>query len=151
MKVVRVIFLTHILIFSLFQSDISYAGPFSDDLSRCIVKSTKNDRKVLVKWMFSVMSSHPAMKPMASVSEEQREEADKQIAELFMKLLTKSCKKQAQRAIKHEGQIAFQSSFSILGQLAMKDIFSNPDVDAAGSVFEKYIDEEKLESSLGIK
>jgi hypothetical protein len=68
-----------------------------------------------------------------------------------MKLLTKSCKKQAQRAIKYEGQIAFQSSFRILGQVAMKDIFSNPDVDAAGSVFHKYIAEEKLNSSLGIK
>ena len=151
MKAVRVIFLTHIFIFSLFQSNISYAGSFSDDLSRCIVKSTKNDKMVLVKWIFSVMSSHPAMKPMASVSEVQREEADKQIAELFMKLLTKSCKKQAQWAIKYEGQIAFQSSFRILGQVAMKDIFSNPDVDAAGSVFHKYIDEEKLNSSLGIK
>ena len=73
------------------------------------------------------------------------------MADLFMNLRTNSCEQQSQKAIKYEGQIALESSFGILGEVAMGDIFTNPDVDAAASGMEKYIDSEKLNSSLGFK
>ncbi len=151
MKIPTAIFLTLILFFLLFRPNISYAGPYSDDLTKCIVNSTKNERIMLVKWMFAVMSSHPALKPMASVSEKQCKEANKQVAELFMNIFTKSCRQQAQKAMEYEGEIAIKQSFGILGQVAMKEIFSNPDVNSSASGFLKYIDEKKLNSSLGIK
>lgn len=152
MKATKAIILTHLLFISLCLADISYAGPYTNDLSKCIVESTTtNDRTAMVKWMFSAISLHPAVKPIASISEEKLKEANKQTAELFMKLLTESCIEQAQKAIKYEGQIAIQSSFRILGQVASQEMFSNPEVAAGISGLEKYFDKEKLESSLGIK
>lgn len=152
MKTLTAIFLIHILFFSLLQSNISYAGPYTDDLSKCIVESTTtSDRTAMVKWMFSAISFHPAVKPISSVSQQELEEANRQVAELFMSLLTESCKQQARKAIKYEGEIAIQTSFHILGQVASQEMFANPDVAAGVSGLEKYIDTDKLESSLGIK
>ena len=129
-----------------------YAGPYTDDLTKCIVESTSpQDRIDFVKWMFSAMAKHPAVKSMSSVSEEQRNEISQKIADLFMKLLTETCREKAEKAIKYEGQLAMQNSFQVLGQVAAQELFTNPDVASVLSGLDKYIDTEKLKSSLGIK
>ena len=44
------------------------AGVFADELSRCLVKSSStDDRVLLVQWMFAALSLHPAVQPMISV------------------------------------------------------------------------------------
>jgi hypothetical protein len=52
--------------------------------------------------MFSAVSLHPAVKPIASVTEEQLNEANKKAAKLFSRLLTESCELQTKRALKYE-------------------------------------------------
>lgn len=152
MKIVKGIFFAHIFVIVLFQTIPVHAGPYTDELSKCIVASTTtNDRVAIVKWMFSAASLHPAVKSITSVSEEQLEEANKKTAELLMRLLTESCIQQAKKAIKYEGQVAIQSSFQILGQVAGRELFSSPDVAAGMAGFEKHFNGEKLESLLGIK
>ncbi len=152
MRIVKGIFLTHLFAIVLFQTVSVHAGPYTDELSKCIVASTTTDDRVaIVKWMFSAASLHPAVKSITSVSKEQLEEANKITAELLMRLLTESCMQQAQKAIQYEGQIAIQSSFQILGQVAGRELFSSPDVAAGMAGFEKHFDGEKLESVLGIK
>jgi len=75
----------------LFSSSVN-AGMFSDDLSRCLVESsTSSDKLILVKWMFIAISLHPAVKSMVSVSAEQLDNSNKEIADLFVKLLTETC------------------------------------------------------------
>lgn len=152
MKFVKTVLLAQIFVLPLFMTNAVYAGPYTDDLSKCIVESTTTeDRTELVKWMFTAMSLHPAVKQVASVSTEQIDEANKQIAALVVKLLTKTCNKQARAAIKYEGQIAIQSSFEILGQVAAKELFANKDVAAGLVGLGKNIDKKKLDDSLGIK
>lgn len=152
MKFVKTVLLAQIFVLPLFMTHAVYAGPYTDDLSKCIVESTTTeDRTELVKWMFTAMSLHPAVKQVASVSTEQIDEANKQIAALVVKLLTKTCNKQARAAIKYEGQIAIQSSFEILGQVAAKELFANKDVAAGLVGLGKNIDKKKLDDSLGIK
>ena len=52
------------------------AGPYTDDLSKCLVNSTtESDRMALVQWIFSAAASHPAVKSIVSISEEQMEMA----------------------------------------------------------------------------
>jgi hypothetical protein len=152
MKTIKTMIVFFFLLFLLGSVKVSFAGPYADDLSRCIVESTTTeDRIALVKWIFIAFGFHPAVKKMVMVSKDQLEEANKQTAELYMKLLTETCKEKAQKALKYEGQIAIVTSFQVLMQVAGQEMFSNPEVADGVSGFEKYINKEKLETSLGIK
>ena len=126
---------------------VTYAGPYTNDLSKCLVESTSiRDRIDLVKWMFSAASLHPAVSSIASVSEEQLDAANKSVADLVMKLLTESCRQEAEKALKYEGEATFQASFQVLGQVAGQELFASPEVAAAMSGLGKHLDEEKLKS-----
>ena len=134
----------------LFLSLNVQAQPYTDDLSRCLVESTATADKVsLVKWMFTAASLHPAVSSIASVSEKQLDDANKETAELFVKLLTESCREQAQKAVKYEGPYAIQAGFKVLGQVAAQELFSSPEVSAGMAGMEKHFDTEKLEEIFG--
>jgi hypothetical protein len=153
MKPVRRFFLTvSIILVGLILTLPAHAGPYTVDLTKCIIESTtKTDREEFVKWMFSAISMHPAVKSLSSVSEEQMRDANEKVAKLLMRLLTESCRVKAGKSIKYEGQIAIQTSFQILGQVAAQELFTNQDVAAVMADLEKYLDGDKLKSSLGIK
>ena len=134
----------------LFSSSVN-AGVYTNDLSRCLVESsTAADKMDLVKWMFTAMALQPAVKSMSNVTAQQRDKSNKDIADLFVKLLTETCKEPAAKAIKYEGQPALNTSFSILGQVAAKELFANPNVAAGLSGLDKHLDKEKLNKALGI-
>lgn len=123
------------------------AGPFGDDLAKCLVRSTNSDDKTsLVQWMFSVMGLHPQVKQFTMVSPEKRNELNKRMADLMVSLLVDRCGKESREAIKNEGLVTIQSSFSLLGQVAAQELFTNPDVAAGLEQFSKSIDENKLKS-----
>lgn len=129
-----------------------FCGPYTDDLSKCIVESTTEDDRIeFVKWMFSTIARHPATKSLASITEQQQNEFDKNAAELFMELLSDSCREKAEKAIKFEGQIAIEQSFNALGQVAARDLFQDPAVAAAVANMQSYIDGKKLKSSLNLE
>lgn len=133
-------------------SGVSTAGVYTDDLSRCLVdSSTPSDKTTLVKWMFTSMALHPDVKPMSAVTPEQRDLANKAVADMFMKLMTETCLEQSKKAIQYEGEFAIQQGFTILGQVAGKELFANPNVAQALSGLGKHIDGKKLASALGIK
>ena len=133
-----------------FMNPGAQAGMYTDDLSRCLVESTTSSEKMdLVKWMFIAMSLHPAVKSIASVSPEQVEDSTKTIAELFGKLVTVTCKEQAVKALKYEGQNSMETSFQVLGGVAARELFSDPDVAAGIAGVEKYLDAEKINKALG--
>lgn len=120
----------------------AYAGVYTDDLSKCLVKNSTNDDKVtLVQWMFSAISLHPAVRPFSSFTPAQRDHLNEQTADLFSRLLTVDCRKQAIDALKYEGSAALGSSFQVLGQVAARSLMTDPDVAKAmggvGSYFEK--------------
>ena len=134
------------------MSTTSFAGIYTDDLSKCLVESTtKKDRVALVKWMFSAASLHPAVKSISSVTAEDLDNANKITANLFMKLLTDSCVKETKKALKFEGQTTIETSFRVLGQVAGRELFSSPEVAGAMAGLEKHIDQEKLQSLLKVK
>ncbi len=135
---------------ALFCSSSATAGIYTDDLSRCLVESsTASDKIALVKWMFAVLSLHPAVKSMASIPAEELENANKETAGVFVKLLAETCKDQTIKAVKYEGGAAIQASFNVLGQVAAKELLSHSDVASGMSGLVKYIDEEKLKKALG--
>ena len=63
-----------------------------------------------------------------------------------MELLTNRCKDEAQKAIKYENKLAIQTSFSILGKVAMQGIMSDKNVIEFMGGLDTYLDKDKLES-----
>ena len=124
----------------------SSAGVFGDDLTRCLVESTSPvDRAQLVRWIFVAMAQHPLVASMSNVKADQKEQSSKEVGELFMRLLTETCKEKAKVAIKAEGAAAIQLSFQVLGQVAAGEIFADKNVIAVMSGLEKYVDKAKLQ------
>jgi len=150
MKFLKSILFT-IIFFNIFSNNV-FAGPFTDELSKCLVETTtQRDRDVLVKWMFLSFSLHPQLRPMASISETQRNEGNKNMADLFTKLLTQTCKDETLKAVNNEGTVSLETSFNVLGQVAGSELFSNAEVSKGMAGFEKYWDSEKFIQSLGGK
>lgn len=137
------------LVLSAAAMNTAYAGIYTDDLSKCLVRSTTDQQKsILVEWVFAIAALHPVVKPLSMVSETQRDSLNKSVANLFTVLLTDSCRKETQDAVKYEGSGAIQSSFSVLGQVAMTNLFSDPGVAAGMGGFTKYLDQAKFKSVL---
>lgn len=123
----------------------AHAGVFGDDLTRCLVESSsKDDRADLVRWIFVAMAQHPLVASMSNVKADQKEESNKEVGALLMRLLTETCKDKAKAAIKAEGVAAIQLSFQVLGQVAAGELFADKDVMAVMSGVDKYVDSEKL-------
>ena len=132
---------------AVFLRSAALAGVFADDLGKCLVNSTtKEDRANLIRWLFVAASHHPAVKPIATVTPAQQEESDKQMGTLFMKLLTESCKAQAQKALQTEGPATMQFAFEVLGKVAGQELFSSPEVAGNLQGLAKYIDADKIKA-----
>jgi hypothetical protein len=98
--------------------------------------------------MFASMSIHPAVKDLTSVTPEQRAEANRAFAKLMTRLLTEKCVVEAREAVKYEGESALGNAFNLFGQVAARDMFSNPSVAAALGDLEKLLDFKALMKTL---
>lgn len=128
------------------------AGPYTDALGSCLADNTTGkDRKELARWIFVAMSAHPEMRDLSNTTHDAKEHAFQSVGNLFTRLLSVNCAAQARAAIKSEGSTSFQGAFGSLGQLAMQELMSNPDVNASISGFERYVDKKKLEAALSSK
>lgn len=126
------------------------ASPATDDLGQCLVSSTNTaDRNFLVKWMFASASAHPEVQAIAKVTPAQIEEANKGLGAMFMRLLTESCKTQAMVAVAADGPVAFQKGFEALGQVAGRELFTDPRVMANMAGMQKHVDTAKLQATFG--
>ncbi len=143
MHKVKLIF--HAVIFAaLITSQSAIASPVSDALGNCMADNTTGkDRKDMARWMFVAISVHPEMRNLSQISKNDQDNVDMLMGNLVTKLLTESCSEQAKNAM-NEGGEAFKTAFSVLGQLAMQELMTNPDVKSSISGFGKYIDKDKM-------
>lgn len=143
-RIIRLATLIFVLVvFSTVQP--AFAGPYADALGKCMVGATTGAEKTaLVRWIFAMMALHPDVQSSSAVTPEQREALAKQTAQLLQRLLTDACLKEAREAIRYEGTSTIESSFSLLGQVAARELFSDPKVIEGMAEFSKYIDAKKL-------
>ncbi|MCK4622067.1 MAG: hypothetical protein KAT62_07605 [Desulfuromonadales bacterium] len=135
---------------ALIFSNAAIAGPYSDDMTKCLVESTiEEEKNFLVKWMFSAFSVHPSLSSLSSVDQNEREEIHKNCAKMIVKLLTVNCVDQTKKAIKYEGEKSLNAAFETFGSVAAQGIFSNPEVQNELTSLESYMDEDKLKEALG--
>jgi sorbitol-specific phosphotransferase system component IIC len=128
-----------------FSAQRALAGPYGDSLGKCLVsKTTSVEKATLVRWMFAMMALHPEVQGSSSVTPTQREALTKETAQLFQRLLTEQCGTEAREAIKYEGMATLESSFSLLGQVAARELFSHPKVAEGLAELGQYLDEDKF-------
>lgn len=126
----------------------AHAGPFTDELSKCLVeKTTTQDKSLLVQWIFSMMAMHPDVQGLASVPVAKREDVSRRTGKLFEDLLVVRCKPEAQKAVQYEGQGVFAASFEVLGKIAAGGLFSDPTVAKESAKLGQYVDQKKLEAT----
>ena len=144
----RRIFLAAGFVVSALLTQTASAGIYSDDLTRCVVKSASPaDQELLVQWMFAALSLNPAVKPLTSITAQQRDDYNKRGADLFVRLVAVDCASAATDALKNEGAPALIQSFQMLGQVAGRSLMSNPEVSKGMQGLNKYLkDDQRLKA-----
>lgn len=128
-------------------SPLAQAGAFSDTLSVCLVKkSSAEDKTLLVRWIFAGLGHHPEVRDLSKVSEAESERLNKEVAGLFMALMTDRCATETHDAMKYEGDKAIETGFETLGRVATQGLMGHPDVAAFIAGLDKHLDKEKLEA-----
>ena len=125
----------------------SGASDYSDDLAKCMVRSsTPADRAEFVKFLFSAMAQHPDVSSMAKISPQQLEATLKATGELIQRLLLQSCRSEAQQAIHYEGMQSIFLGFQFYGQAMAAELLGNPIVAAKLNDLNKYMDADKFKA-----
>lgn len=131
------------------QPSAAYAGPYADEMAKCLVSKTNDaDKALLTQWIFSAMSASPAVKAMVSMTHEQHDAYNRAGAALFQRMLLGDCRTETIAAMKYEGPTALESSFQVLGGVAMRSLMADPNVEKELSSFGSYFDKEKLQAIL---
>ena len=118
-----------------------FAGPFGDEMAKCLVTSTNNrDRKKLVKWVIRVYGDHPEVTYMIDLSDREKKVIDKDVAKLFTRLLSEDCIDETKKALDYEGDNVMFNAFKILGQTAAQGFNNNPEVMKSINKFTELID-----------
>lgn len=142
--------LKFLLLLAFTAASPAQAGPYSDDLGKCLVSSTTPaDKGALVKWMFATAALHPEVSSIAAVTSEDRTRLNRDTARLFERLVTETCRGQTQEAVKYEGAVALQTAFQLLGQVAARELFAAPAVMEGLADLQRHFDVKKLEQVLG--
>ena len=123
-----------------------FAGPFGDEMAKCLVTSTSNrDRAKLLKWMFRVYGEHPEVSYMVDLSDREKKVIDKDIADVFTRLLSEDCVDETKKALDYEGDNVMFTAFQTLGQVAAQGFNVNPIVERSINKFNEFIEYEKLD------
>ena len=130
----------------------AHATPSSDALGECLVdKTTGHDRKLLARWVFVTMAAHPELHDMFVMTDQTRDAANQETANLFMRLVTVDCVNETRTAVDKDGALAMKLAFSKLGEVAMQELMTNPAVQASFGALDHYLDRDKLRDTFGHK
>jgi hypothetical protein len=107
------------------------AGVYGDELTKCVVSSlTDADKVLFAKYVFAAMAEHPTVKPMANIGTEVNASLDRDASALIARLMYTDCRKQMVDVVKFEGIDAAVPAFSMVGQVAMRYLMTDPAVGA---------------------
>tara|TARA_A100001035_G_scaffold242318_1_gene208743 strand:+ start:614 stop:1063 length:450 start_codon:yes stop_codon:yes gene_type:complete len=122
-----------------------FAGPFLDDMSRCLVTaSSSQDNILLGRWLVRVYGEHGGSNDLTNLSDYKKKQIDKDMALLFTRLLSEDCKEETKKALKFEGDAVMFNAFRVLGEAAGQELIDDKSVSKAINKFTEYIDYEKL-------
>jgi hypothetical protein len=99
-----------------------------------------------MRWMLSVMSSDPQLKPLTTFTEAQRAKAGVDAAATIQRLAIVDCRGEALAAVKNEGPETLGQAFNILGQTATRQMFASPAAQAELEKLGSGFDQDKLDA-----
>ena len=122
------------------------AGPFVDDMAKCLVRSTSSKDNILLgRWLVRVYGEHSESKGLIYISDYDKKTIDRDVGKLFTRLLTQDCEFEAKKAYNYEGLAVMGNAFEVLGEVAGKELLEDRNVLKALKKFTEYVDYEKLE------
>ena len=95
--------------------------------------------------MFRVYGEHPEVSYMVDLSDREKKVIDKDIADVFTRLLSEDCVDETKKALAYEGENVMFTAFQTLGQVAAQGFNNNPDVMKSINKFVELINYEKLD------
>lgn len=114
-------------------------------LGVCFVDSLNGkERKELAKWMYFGMSKHSTIKRYSRVSQTDFDNMNKYIGALITRLMTEDCPSISKLAMEGNGTEILGYAFGVVGEVAMKELMNEPNVEKSLSAFDQYLDEEKF-------
>ena len=128
-------------------TQIAMAAPTQtvDQLSACLVKATTaTDKTAVLQWTFAALSTHPDLKSFSNVTDVQKEQLDKNLAQVLQHILVEQCSTQTKAVIQAEGLQAVGDSFQELGSITGEEIIKNPEVKQQLKGVVRYLDLNKL-------
>lgn len=136
-----------VIVLGLAAHDPATAGPYADDMAKCLVKSaTSADRSTFMKFLFAALSLHPDVASLANVSAAQRDGITQDTGALLQRLLTEDCRAETTQAIQNEGPQTVDYAFQIFGQVIGRGLFGDPHVAEGMKGLSASLDVEKLKA-----
>lgn len=89
--------------------------------------SSRADRDVLIRWVFTAVAQSSAVRDMVKLDEGRRVQASQQAGQLITRLVTRDCRAEAMDRMKRDPG-ALQNSFMALGRVALTDLAQDPNV-----------------------
>lgn len=124
-------------------------GPAAEEFAICLTDSlTGKERKKILTWVFFSISSHPELIAFTKITDQDRDNINQFIGHLITRLYTVDCVEEARAANKESGSFALEYAFGIVGQVAMQEFTSHPEVALSLAGIEKYIDNQKVSNAL---
>ena len=121
---------------------VSKAGEYGDKLTACMLKATtKEDKRMLVRWLGYAVAKHEAIAADMRVPEEKLIEVSNEVGALVIRLMADVCRDYTEKAIELEGPQAVQQSFHVFGQAASFELFSDSEVQHGMSHVGRYLKE----------
>jgi len=118
-------------------------------LSVCLTDSlTGKERKVLIKWVYFAMASHPELEKNSSISTEERLSTHKEIGALVTRLFVENCPDEIVAAQKSDPE-AIRKAFEFVGRVAMQELITHESVMKDISGYIKYTDQQKINELFG--
>ena len=137
--------LISILILITFYQTTSQAGSYSNNFANCLMqKTTERDKVVLVRWAFSAMAHHSALKEEFNIPKSKFTKHEIAVADYVQYILGTVCFKETKNVLKYEGDEAFLKAFEMLGEIAFLSLMEEATVSNALENYVTHIDPEFL-------
>ena len=125
------------------------ASESTDGLATCLTGATpKDDRRVLVRWIYSAMSVHPDLRDVSAIDDPRRAGLEADAAKVMERLIADDCATHVRAVLLSDGTDGFSTAFEALGRIAMQDFLEQPDVQRASTAIGSRIDQKRVMKAL---
>ncbi len=131
--------------FLLLFTNISFSNASGSSFKNCLVNNTTDkDKIMLVRWIFSAMSHHPALANDYKVSKNKFIKHEVAVADYMEYVLGTKCKSETKAALKGDEE-EFLAAFEFLGTIAFESLAKDPNVNKALETWTNQLDKNFLQ------